>query len=166
MALYTIAIDTNEYSGNFERAMCAYITGQVGHCGVGKKEALQAEHDLSPETLEWFEEHIDQRIDKNANFPCYRPCAIAATPGRVNDGMGKHYDAEKYPQFKFRAYESVAIFFNKKPTACVFNLVRQRAEAFAKKYAQNTQNGKLEILNVRLTQGVYKTTAIDPQTLH
>ncbi|KKK83825.1 hypothetical protein LCGC14_2789530, partial [marine sediment metagenome] len=28
-------IDTDSYAGNFEREMCAYITGRVGECGVG-----------------------------------------------------------------------------------------------------------------------------------
>ena len=35
---YTIIIDTDEYSGNFEREMCAYCTGQVGECEVGEEE--------------------------------------------------------------------------------------------------------------------------------
>lgn len=32
---YSFIIDTNSYAGNFEREMCAYLTGQVGDCGVG-----------------------------------------------------------------------------------------------------------------------------------
>lgn len=32
-------IDTDSYSGNFEREMCAYITGHIGDCLVGFEEA-------------------------------------------------------------------------------------------------------------------------------
>lgn len=30
-----LIIQTNEYSGNFERELCAHCTGQTGECGVG-----------------------------------------------------------------------------------------------------------------------------------
>lgn len=32
---YILVADTNQYAGNFERELCAYITGQYGECSVG-----------------------------------------------------------------------------------------------------------------------------------
>lgn len=36
---YGLIIKTNKYTGNFERQLCAYITGSVGECLVGSEEA-------------------------------------------------------------------------------------------------------------------------------
>lgn len=36
---YGFIIKTNKYAGNFEREICAYITGNVGECGVGSEYA-------------------------------------------------------------------------------------------------------------------------------
>jgi hypothetical protein len=90
-----VAIDTNEYSGNFEREMCAFITGQIGECGVGDRLILEAREELAEDTfnntLEWIEESIVQESDDNG---CYRPCSIWPTPGWYNNGMGGHYKDE------------------------------------------------------------------------
>jgi hypothetical protein len=72
-------IDTDSYAGNFERELCAYITGVVGDCGVGSRK------------IEFDEiEGVAQVADDNG---CYRPCAIYETPGYFNNGMGYHYKA-------------------------------------------------------------------------
>jgi hypothetical protein len=34
-ANYSIVIKTNQYAGNFERELCAHLTGIVGECEVG-----------------------------------------------------------------------------------------------------------------------------------
>ncbi len=36
---YLFVIDTDTYAGSFEREICAYVTGQIGECEVGKEEA-------------------------------------------------------------------------------------------------------------------------------
>jgi hypothetical protein len=33
--LWLFIVDTDSYAGNFERCMCAYMTGQIGECEVG-----------------------------------------------------------------------------------------------------------------------------------
>jgi len=87
-----VAIDTNEYSGNFERPMCAFITGQVGDCGVGDELIENALEELAQDTfnntLEWIEEHI---VSESDDHGCHRPASIWPTPGWYNNGMGKHY---------------------------------------------------------------------------
>lgn len=37
--VHGLIIETDKYAGNFEREMCAHITGVVGECEVGDKEA-------------------------------------------------------------------------------------------------------------------------------
>jgi len=44
--LYIFVIDTDYYAGNFERNLCAYATGYVGECGVGRQMAQQFYEDM------------------------------------------------------------------------------------------------------------------------
>ncbi len=37
--LYLFVVDTNKYAGNFERDMCAHMTGVVGESEVGEESA-------------------------------------------------------------------------------------------------------------------------------
>jgi hypothetical protein len=76
-----IIVDTNKYSGNFEREMCAFSTAQIGECGVGDDEV-----DENHPYASWWGTHIQQVEDG-----CWRPVAISPTPGFINDGMGGHY---------------------------------------------------------------------------
>jgi len=90
---YGFVIDTDDYAGNFERPLVAFVTGVVGECGVGKKQAAQAreEFEQTPEgeaLASWFDENVTQVPDHTG---CHRPAAIFATPGWFNDGMGGHY---------------------------------------------------------------------------
>lgn len=57
-------IDTNEYSGNFERELCAHITGHIGECGVGD---------------EFIDDEIDGLFENVIGVDddgCNRPCKI------------------------------------------------------------------------------------------
>lgn len=76
-----IIVDTDKYSGNFEREMCAFATAQIGECEVGAEEI-----DETHPYASWWETHIQQVEDG-----CWRPVAISPTPGFINDGMGGHY---------------------------------------------------------------------------
>lgn len=80
-----IAIDTESYAGNFEREMCAWLTGRTGECGVGEDLAEEAREQLK--NKEWFDKYVVDESDEG----CYRPCAIWPTPGWFNNGMGGHY---------------------------------------------------------------------------
>lgn len=75
---YGIIIDTEEYSGNFERELCAFLTGHVGDCRVGDEF-----------------EHKNPLFDSVISVPdengCYRPCEIYPTEGWFNNGVGKHF---------------------------------------------------------------------------
>ena len=133
------AIDTTDYSGNFEREMCAFVTGQVGECGVGDQfidEALDEICEKSNDAYNWLNDHTVQEAD-DADSPCYRPCSIWPTPGRVNNGSGGHFnEADIKPEecwagTHWPAYESVAIFFDGVPPKEVIDIMIERAKWFA-----------------------------------
>lgn len=116
-----VVIDTDSYAGNFEREMCAYITGQIGDCGVGDKKATLAAEDLAEVTifngeeqepiLEYFEYSVEQEGDDHG---CYRPVQIWDD---LDNG-----------------YKSLAIFFNEIPPDEVLAIMLERAKEFAATY--------------------------------
>lgn len=83
-SMYKFIIDTDKYAGNFEREMCAYLTGRIGDCEVGDD----------------FAEIFKKEVGDKASFEnvllvsdegCYRPCEIEPTLGWFNTGMGNSY---------------------------------------------------------------------------
>lgn len=129
-----VVIDTDSYSGNFEREMCAFMTGRFGECGVGQGIADESLEDLKHAF--WFEEHVTDETDDRG---CARPASIWPSPGRFNDGYGSHFDdtaevrAQLNPQqakANFPAYESVAIFVDVLPPADVLAEMVERAKQY------------------------------------
>ena len=132
---FIFIVDTEQYSGNFERQMCAHLTNQIGECEVGKEYITDLEdlaeeypaHDV-PKILAWIESNILQVPDDD-NY-CRRPCVIWPTEGRSNDGMGKHYNVKPSTPYKYPAYESVGIFFGAQPPQDVMNYMIERSKTF------------------------------------
>jgi hypothetical protein len=86
-----VVIDTNQYAGNFERQMCAFITGQIGDCGVGAELARKAEKELRHGG--WFEGNIASEIDDHGNF---RPTSMWPSPAG-NSCNGVAIFLEEFP---------------------------------------------------------------------
>lgn len=89
--MYKFIVDTNSYAGNFEREMCAYLTGKIGECEVGW------------ELAEIFEKENTDNISfdnirsiKDKDDSCTRPCSTEITPGWFNDGLGNYYKENDY----------------------------------------------------------------------
>lgn len=61
-----LVIKTDSYAGNFERHLCAWLTGTIGLCEVGKEL-------IEPGIEEMFEDLICQMPDDHG---CYRPVSI------------------------------------------------------------------------------------------
>lgn len=122
-------IDTDEYSGNFERELCAYITGMTGGCGAGKNEAAYAIDELG-QYVATFELIIMSEL--NDNGWC-KPVKIYPTPGWFNH-EGKHYKLNEWEDGmdKYNAYQSVAIGLYERPTQEIIDLMKTRAEKYAK----------------------------------
>lgn len=136
---FIFVIDTNKYSGNFERQLCAFITGCIGECGVGQNEQELFLIETNQEKS-IFNDYILYYPDEHG---CKRPASIWETPGRTNDGHGNHFNTEDiniencYNKTKWPAYESVAIFFDKKPPKKLINLMIQRNIIFCKEHDIN-----------------------------
>lgn len=107
---HAIVIQTNLYSGNFEREMCAYITGSYGECEVGEEIADMVNHDLEIPLYEY----TDSLMDDNG---CRRPVSIY---------MNENHE-----------YNDVIIFFETRPTDEMMKMVRERAEKFAQESRNN-----------------------------
>jgi hypothetical protein len=116
---YIFVIDTEQYAGNFERALCAWCTGQVGECGVGKDIADKVPRDVSNR----FDESLEHIPDEHG---VARPCKLWETPGWSTNGWGKNFRGEgRYP-----AYLSVAIFFLHKPKRKLIDIIIKRSKMF------------------------------------
>jgi hypothetical protein len=104
---YILAIDTDTYSGNFERELTAYCTGQIGECEVGDRERKLFVEDCGGEVEAAFADIVERRGDEHG---CYRPCSIWQPP----------------------RYHSVAIFFAKRPGPDLIDLIQARAREYGR----------------------------------
>lgn len=84
-APYLWIIDTADYAGNFERDLCAYITGRIGECEVGQDMAKL----FAAETGQQPFENVIQESDDHG---CCRPVIIYQTPGTFSNGLGGHFN--------------------------------------------------------------------------
>lgn len=104
--MYKFIIDTDQYSGNFEREMCAYLTGRIGECGVGK------------DFVEIFQQEVGSKISfdnvslesDDDHHDCFRPCEIEINPNWFNTGMGNCYRKSDTDDIKILKEYADAIF--------------------------------------------------------
>ncbi len=101
---FVFVVETDSYAGNFERKMCAYMTGEVGDCDVGSEEAKLFETKNPDYSV--FEDIVIRFQDEHG---CRRPTTI----------WGK-------------GCLSVAIFFEQPPIGKDLDFLRQQAREFAK----------------------------------
>jgi len=122
---WRFVVDTDTYSGNFERPMCAYMTGKIGDCEVGSAAAEVFHEEVSGDPFE-------SRIIQNCEDGCYRPVQTWPTPGWFNNGLGKHYREEEYhSQNRWPAHQSILIEFDSPLTQEEIELLCSRAKRFA-----------------------------------
>jgi len=136
VSLYFV-IDTDSFAGNYERPLCAFMTGQIGECGVGKSQQAIFELETTVEQQEEMEELIGTEPDDHG---CCRPARIWPNPAWFNDGSGGHFRVDDpaapapegcYADSRWPAYFSVAISLNDNPTDAQITLLKGRAELFA-----------------------------------
>lgn len=155
---YIFIVDTTEYAGDFEREMCAFCTGVIGDCEVGREEKKKWIEAYGEDKADEMYEMMEQRPDEHG---CRRPVSIVPTPGYINTGMGKHIkekdakpEDERYP-----AYQSVAMYFYERPTKEVINMIKERAKLFTKTNDRISREPRtLKILGFRLLK---ETTVIE-----
>lgn len=154
-APYLLIIDTDQYSGNFERELTGFCTGQH-NCTHGEREAEDFDDYIEDNDIENGWEH---KVISNTDGEGHSGvCSIWPTPGRLNNGTGQHYDAAP-GETGWPAYESVVIFLNQPPTAEDMKLFRDRLEDFASDQMRHGRRTgeKLTIKNFRLIKRVIET---------
>lgn len=137
---YLFVVDTNKYAGNFERELCAYVTGQVGESERGRNLAMLAREEIPAHMLERVEDNIALRqTDNNAHeYAHIFPSNKYVSDGNDNDVLRTEENAETHP---YPAYMSVAIYFDDLPDKEIRDLLAHRArKAFDERYI--TQDGE------------------------
>lgn len=133
-------IDTNKYSGNFERELCAFVTGHIGDCGVGEKEALeyQSEFSMIPGV---------KQVDDEDQTSIYRPVSIYPTEDVWNNGLGFHFqDGE----------EEQALLEYRKYTQEYYGKLIERVEGHRGKNIQSWTDATIDREIVRYTDTINK----------
>jgi hypothetical protein len=100
-AKYAVLIKTNKYAGNFEREMCAHVTGHIGECEVGKKY-------VDKNIAKLFENVIGNEADDHG---CYRPVTLGC-------------------DIKGGTNQDVVIFFEEEPTKVHLDTIKKRLPDF------------------------------------
>lgn len=144
---YGVIIDTDSYSGSFERQMCAWITGQYGECGMGEDIAEKALPSIGEENLAFFADTILHE-DGNGETKCARPVRIEITP--------KKYKPKTL-------YQSIGMYFAEELPESIRNVIRKRATEYATdpKACGELHMKKFKILDVRFLKRT--TTVVDEE---
>jgi len=162
------------YSGNYERAMTAYVTGLVGDCGVGGDLAELAREE-DPELCH----ELYQRF--GSNYPdeggVCRTCTIYPTPGyfssagtiypdsewgkpHIRRAQVKQARKEGLAPFKevmrFAAYCSTAMFLRDVPPPEILERMSQRVLAFPKVFGGGwwSDGEELTITGIRVLREI------------
>ena len=145
---FTCRIDTTKYSGDFEREMACFITGEGGQSGINQTLYKEANLALSAIQRKWFNRCI---LLKNNSGGSLEVGCIAPTPEWYNDGKGNHFVGEGlYP-----AYQSVQICFTEEPPKEIRKLIWERALLFCDVKNGNSLINELTVLDIVFSK-VYK----------
>ena len=154
---YAFIIDTDSYSGNFEREMAAFLTGVETVRGEKWIEEFEKEYGKNDEDsivnnlLYLYSEHGDE-------FQ-----SIWESPNWRNDGNGKHYpkNSAKGKKCRYAAYNSVAIFFRNLPDEQSIAMLKERAYKFvqlsSKIDRENINIEKFRIIKIETQRAAIKT---------
>jgi len=114
--IYGFLVKTDKYAGNFEREMCAYMTGCIGECQVGKE---YRDYDFT-------EKHFPNILHVADEHGCHRPVSMLAADEKFNTDLSH---TEKI--------NSLVIYFYTPLTPEQIALLKERAEEFAQMYNLN-----------------------------
>lgn len=113
----TVYIDTDKYSGNFEREMCTYLIGYSSeYHGVSVAETVQEELGSA---YQWFEDHWDCRGEYD------EPQGISTAPGA-------------------KQCNSVEIYLDAEPPQHIWSLLVERATQYCKQNKLKLYGMRLE----------------------
>lgn len=153
-----LIIDTDSYSGNFERELVSFVTG------LYSDEQCHGESEADDFKV-WAEEkgldpYMFESVVVETNDPEYgwRYPIMFATPGRLNNGTGQHYNAAEGEK-GWAAYESVGFAITRELTQEELEVIKERAELYC-----NENN--IKIVGYRLlTKAVTVTSTEETRSL-
>lgn len=133
---YSLLVCTDSYVGNFEREMCAFMTGSIGDCGVGE-EYSDLFHTFICNKIgrKWGGNGddlmmglTDWRADSDDSAPCARPVGIY-----TNDP------------------KTVEIYLERVPNEQELEILKERAYAFSEVYCKTREWHKpIQVLGFKL----------------
>lgn len=118
---YYLIINTNSYAGNFERELCAHLTGHVGECEVGSRLVDKDVHKI-------FEPYIGEGFEDG----CWRPVEMF----RDFDDNG--------------AYNSLRISLNEPLPIELTQIIKDRCETYNDAEGHNGLHSSIEIKGIKL----------------
>jgi len=156
---WSFVVDTDSYAGNFERELSSFVVGRCDEHGDhrgGLYKAMYEEdfriHGNSGEE-DPFEDLVTTRVDDHGDDAiCRAPMALAPTPGYSNDGRGNVTKLKPGAKPKHAAYNSVAIFLDRKPTDAELGILVERAKRFADLPPIKPWDHRPKILGMRLVE--------------
>jgi hypothetical protein len=135
MLEYAVIVRTDSYAGNFERELCAHLTGQIGECEVGKSY-------VDPEISDVFDSMVTRKSDDNG---CWRPVSLGG--------------CEKTPDY---SGQDVVIWFSERPSIEEINIIEERANTFMEKYtSEATWNKPFKIEGIDAVR-ILTTVSVKP----
>lgn len=144
--MHLLIVDTENYSGNFERQLVAFATGCYGDCGVGDTESQLAREEMTH--YAWWEDNMIEQEDEDHGADCMRPASICPTPGWFNNGMGYHFRADSDEaetiQARYPAYLSVKMVVEQLPPQDVWEEFQERVIEFCEHYYPSMRSYKTE----------------------
>jgi len=131
-----LVIDTEQYSGNFEREMTGWIVGNNNHGEMYDRDMYLKTHSAYPELEDYFSEWQTEYCGSYIFDEEYgrQMCGIVVTPGWSNDGYGQHSKLPEGTKRKWPAYQSVGIAIRKTLPDDMIDIVKQLAHEFANNY--------------------------------
>lgn len=155
--LYLFVIDTNRYAGNFEREMCAYVTGQIGECGVGKENAELAKQEI-PDVVAKLEELIEMVPDEHG---CARPVSIFPTQGWFNHGRGGHFRDGQEEEALVHYKQETERYYKKAPESYVEHLREKKREESQQKIDEANALTAVQKYHAYMSVAIYFHTVPD-----
>jgi len=152
---YTLVVDTDSFSDDFAKKLCAYCTGFVDetHSDLEFSDLYyldeNIEDDESPrgqvaEEKNPFYGYVSQRLDEDQ---IYSPCCIWLNKryGYNDNGEYALLTEKNYDEYNFPAPLSVGIFFDVAPEPEHISKIKERSVAFFEKVWPKLNDGAKKV---------------------
>jgi hypothetical protein len=135
-APYAIIVNTNEYTGNFEREFCAFTTGAIGECGVGDEESenYNVWAGQNKIKVDLLADYTDSMADDSG---CHRPVSIYDDTGTGD-------------------YNDIIIYLSRPLSVKLWKVFEKRAALFT----QDSEWDSVQILGMRMVKRTIVVTDV------